>query len=150
MMKKKTPWEIRNVTLVPEQAPSGAYDHIFSTVRHLQVGWCGGTLSDKKIGLSVSIAAGPRQRSYFWVRVPSFFIASYDSQGCSGGIRPDCVLLCTASYIVFGNHGECLLHFCWHGNLCWNFIYTEMCFILSCFPGIYFVFVTAETHVKLE
>jgi hypothetical protein len=31
-----------------------------------------GALSDERTGLSFKIAAGPRQISYFWVRVPSF------------------------------------------------------------------------------
>jgi hypothetical protein len=29
-----------------------------------------GALSDKRAGLSFTIAAGPHQRSHFWVRVP--------------------------------------------------------------------------------
>jgi hypothetical protein len=58
-------------------------------------------LSDKKIGLLFTIAAGPRQRSHFRIRVPwdswphfifrfetSLSVASYDSQGYGGGIRP--------------------------------------------------------------
>jgi hypothetical protein len=57
-------------------------------------------LSDERTGLSFVYAAGPRQRSLSWVRVPwisrPYFtvsgmrllpIASYDSQGQGGGIR---------------------------------------------------------------
>jgi hypothetical protein len=47
----------------------------------------------------------------------SLFVASYDSQGHGGGIRPslhtyyysESVPLCTAAYIVSDNHGERLL-----------------------------------------
>jgi leucyl aminopeptidase (aminopeptidase T) len=39
-------------------------------------------LSDEKIGLSFTIAAGPCQA------LCSLFFASYDSQGYGGGIRP--------------------------------------------------------------
>jgi hypothetical protein len=56
-------------------------------------------LSDGRTGLTFTIAAGPRQRSHSGVRVPwdsrpglrfetSFFVASYDSQGYGGDIRP--------------------------------------------------------------
>jgi hypothetical protein len=70
-----------------------------------------GALSDERTGLSFTTAAGPRQRSHSWVRGPaqsflgsrpvalvtifyclrfetSLFVASYDSQGHGGGIRP--------------------------------------------------------------
>jgi hypothetical protein len=53
--------------------PPGAYDQIFVTVRQLRVCWCGSlslSLSDERTGLSFTIAAGPRQRSHFRVRVP--------------------------------------------------------------------------------
>jgi hypothetical protein len=49
--------------------PSGAYDQIFISVIQLQVCWCG-ALSDERRGLPFTIAAGPRQRSRSWVRVP--------------------------------------------------------------------------------
>jgi hypothetical protein len=60
-------------------------------------------LSDERTGLSFTVAPGPRQRSHFRVPVPwdswpyctisdsietSLFVASYDSQGYGGGIRP--------------------------------------------------------------
>jgi hypothetical protein len=61
-----------------------------------------GALSDERIGMSLKIAAGPRQPNYFRVQVPLglattfyclrfgtfLFVASYDSQGYGGGIRP--------------------------------------------------------------
>jgi hypothetical protein len=61
-----------------------------------------GALSNERSGLSFTIPAGPRQRSHFLVRVPwdswpyftvsdsrlPFSVASYDSQGHGGGIRP--------------------------------------------------------------
>jgi hypothetical protein len=76
---------------------SGAYDQIFITVRHLYVDllmW--GALSDERTGLSFAVAASPRQRSHSRVRVPwqswpyftFIFVASCDSQGYGGGIRP--------------------------------------------------------------
>jgi hypothetical protein len=51
---------------------SGAYDKIFITVRQLPVFGVGRSLSlsDERMGLPFAIAAGPRQRSYSWVRVP--------------------------------------------------------------------------------
>jgi hypothetical protein len=49
-------------------------------------------LSDERMGLSFVYAAGSRQRRFFLVRVPwdswTSFVASYDSQGHGGGIRP--------------------------------------------------------------
>jgi hypothetical protein len=70
-----------------------------------------GALSDERTGLSFTIAAGPRQRSHSWVRVPwdtrpyfnslrfetSLFVTSYDSQGYGGGISPS---LHTDSYYI--------------------------------------------------
>jgi hypothetical protein len=60
-----------------------------------------GALSDERTGLSFTIAAGPHQRSHSRVRIPwdsrpyftlrfknFLFVASYDSQGYSGGIPP--------------------------------------------------------------
>jgi hypothetical protein len=61
-----------------------------------------GALSDERTGLSFVYAAGPRKRSLSLVLVPrdlrpyftvsvfetSLFVASYDSQGHGGGIRP--------------------------------------------------------------
>jgi hypothetical protein len=48
-----------------------------------------GTLSDERTDLSFTIAPEPRQRSHFLVRFEiSLFVASYDSQGYGGGIRP--------------------------------------------------------------
>jgi hypothetical protein len=50
--------------------PSGAYDQIFITARQLLVCWLGLSLSDERTGLPFTIAADPRQRSHFRVRVP--------------------------------------------------------------------------------
>jgi hypothetical protein len=61
-----------------------------------------GSLSGERTGPSFTIVAGPRQRNHFRVRVPwdsspyftvsgsrlPIFVASYDSQGFGGGIRP--------------------------------------------------------------
>jgi hypothetical protein len=54
--------------------------------------------SDERTGLSFALTAGPRQRSQSRVQGPpdspeyitetSIFVASYDSQGHGGGIRP--------------------------------------------------------------
>jgi hypothetical protein len=82
--------------------PSGAYDQIFIIVRPLRVCLYGGALSDERTGLSFTFAAGPLPRSHFWgpssvVLETKFYclkfetslsVASYDSQGYGGGIRP--------------------------------------------------------------
>jgi hypothetical protein len=61
-----------------------------------------GALSDERTGLSFTTAPGPRQRNHFLGSSPvgvettfyclrfetSLFVASYDSQGYGGGIRP--------------------------------------------------------------
>jgi hypothetical protein len=49
-----------------------------------------GVLSDEITRLSFIYAAGPRQRSLFYCLSfeTSLFVASYDSQGHGGGIRP--------------------------------------------------------------
>jgi hypothetical protein len=55
-----------------------------------------GALSDERTGLSFTITPGPRQRSDFGLVTvfyslrfeTSLFVASYDSQGYGGGIRP--------------------------------------------------------------
>jgi hypothetical protein len=105
------------------KAPSGAYDQIFITCVTITVLFLWGTLSDERSGLSFVYAAGPCQRSLSGVRVPwdcltfetSLFVASYDSQGHGGGIRPHlhtsyenyCFLRCNTvksdSYRRFGN-----------------------------------------------
>jgi hypothetical protein len=82
--------------------PSGAYDQIFITCVTVTVLFLWGTLSDERSDLSFVCAAGPCQRSLSRVQVPlgpeiifycltfetSLFVASYDSQGHGGGIRP--------------------------------------------------------------
>jgi hypothetical protein len=61
--------------------PSGAYDQIFITVRQVAGFLMWGALSDERTGLSLSIAAGPRQRSHSRVRVSwdsrPYFTVSY-------------------------------------------------------------------------
>jgi hypothetical protein len=49
--------------------------------------------SDERTGMSIASATGPRQRSlatiFYCLRFEtSLFVASYDSQGYGGGIRP--------------------------------------------------------------
>jgi hypothetical protein len=51
------------------QAPPGAHDQIFVTVRQFRVCWSGAR-SLTRAGLSFTIAAGPCQRSHSRVRVP--------------------------------------------------------------------------------
>jgi hypothetical protein len=46
--------------------PSGVQDQIFITVRQL---WFV-ALTDERMGLSFTIAVGPRQHSHSWIRVP--------------------------------------------------------------------------------
>jgi hypothetical protein len=66
--------------------PSGAYDQIFITVRQLLVSWCG------VLSLTFTIAAGLRQRSHSWVRVPQdswpYFTVSDSRLPQSGGQGP--------------------------------------------------------------
>jgi hypothetical protein len=50
--------------------PSGAYDLIFITVTTAAGLLMRGALPDERTGLSFTISAGPRQRSYSRVRVP--------------------------------------------------------------------------------
>jgi hypothetical protein len=75
---------------------SEAYDQIFITCVTVTVLFLWGALSDERSGLSFVFAAGPCQHSLSRVRVSwdcvtfetSLFVASYDSQGDGGGIRP--------------------------------------------------------------
>jgi hypothetical protein len=81
--------------------PSGSYDQIFITVRQLLVCWCG-ALSLTKDGsvvyncswpLPVQTFSGPTPMglvtTIYCLRFEtSLFVASYDSQGYGGGIRP--------------------------------------------------------------
>jgi hypothetical protein len=50
--------------------PFGAYDQIFITCVTVTVWFLWGALSDESMGLSLTIATGPRQRSHSQVRVP--------------------------------------------------------------------------------
>jgi hypothetical protein len=81
--------------------PSGAYDQISITVRQVAGLLMCDNLSDERTGLSFTISAGPRQRSFSGpspvglVTIfcclrfeTSLFVAAYDSQGFGGGIRP--------------------------------------------------------------
>jgi hypothetical protein len=68
-----------------------------------------GVLSDERTGLTFLYAAGTSQRSLSWVQIPfglvpifyclrfetSHFVASYDLQGHSGGIRPRLLFIIT-------------------------------------------------------
>jgi hypothetical protein len=99
--------------------PSGAYDQIFVTVWQLRSCFMWGALSDEMTGLSFLYAAGLCQRRLSLVRVlwdsqpylfyclifeTSLFVASYDSQGHGGGIRPrlhtGCLLSESESYVT--------------------------------------------------
>jgi hypothetical protein len=50
----------------------------------------------------------------------SLFVASYDSQDYGGGIRPNFILICTASYIAYQYPRKCLLITRIHGNVFCN------------------------------
>jgi hypothetical protein len=78
--------------------PSGAYDQIFITVRQLRVCWCGalsltrGWVCRLQL-LPAQSFSGPSPLGlatiFYCLRFEtSFFVASYDSQGHGGGIRP--------------------------------------------------------------
>jgi hypothetical protein len=71
--------------------PSGSYDQIFITVRQLRVCWCGAlSLSDERSAQSFS-SPGPVVLAIIFYCLKfetSLFVASYDSQGHGGGIRP--------------------------------------------------------------
>jgi hypothetical protein len=107
----------QSASLSWRQAPIwGPRPDLYYCHRGARLMW--GALSDKRTGLSFTIAAGSRQQSHSRVRVPrdswpyftvshsrlpqsggpgphiyipqapgSIFVASYDSQGCGGGIR---------------------------------------------------------------
>jgi hypothetical protein len=113
--------------------PPGGYDQIFNTVRQLRV-WCGAlSLTRGRVCCLQLLLTDPRQCSNFRVRVPclgfetSLLVASYDSQGHGGGIRPrlhtgvspDSVLMRTAAYISYRYPRKCLLSVRLHGNECW-------------------------------
>jgi hypothetical protein len=80
--------------------PSGAYGHIFITVRPLQVCWCGALslmrgrvcLLYMLLVLASAVILGPESQKilvFCCLRFEtSIFVASYDSQGYGGGIRP--------------------------------------------------------------
>jgi hypothetical protein len=99
--------------------PSAAYDQIFITVKQLRVCWCGALWRDDGSvvyrscwpSLSQSLS-GPSPVGlvtifYCLTLDTSLFVASYDSQGYSGGIRPrhhtrwDFILIWTTSYIAY-------------------------------------------------
>jgi hypothetical protein len=71
-VKKLIPlWPMVSRTVyIRKKHPSGAYDQIFITIRQLQNCWIKGVLSAERTGLPFTIAAVPRQRSHFRVRVP--------------------------------------------------------------------------------
>jgi hypothetical protein len=81
--------------------PSGAYDKIFITVRHLRICWCGvPSLTRGRVCrlqllvvLASAVILGPSPVglvTIFYSRRfdTSLFVATYDSEGYGGGIRP--------------------------------------------------------------
>jgi hypothetical protein len=81
--------------------PSGAYDQIFITVRQLQACWCGALSLTRgwvcRLQLLLALASavilgysplGLATIFYCLRFETSLFVASYDSQGYSGGIQP--------------------------------------------------------------
>jgi hypothetical protein len=81
--------------------PSGAYDQILITVRHLRVCWCGAfslmrgricrlqlLLDLASSGIVGSESLGTRDHILLSQIRDFLFVASYDSQGHGGGIRP--------------------------------------------------------------
>jgi hypothetical protein len=78
--------------------PSGAYDQIFITVRQLRVCWYGAlSLTRRRVcclQLLLTLASGvifgcESRGTRVYIRFEtSLFVASYDSQGYGGGIRP--------------------------------------------------------------
>jgi hypothetical protein len=121
--------------------PSGAYDQNYISVRQLRVCWCG-TLSDERTGLSVTIAAGPRQLNHNQVRVPwdsrPYFIVSdsrlpfssppttrraavdvFDPASARDNEWMNRSFLHVFLYSLARIHGKCLLLALIHGNRCW-------------------------------
>jgi hypothetical protein len=110
--------------------PSGAYGHIFNTVRQWRVCWCRALFLRGRV--SFTIAAGPRQSSHFGSQSrgtrlrfeTSLFVASYDSQGYGGGIRPrlhkgmNCQLLLSSRYIASGQTTAQKTHPCLAMDTC--------------------------------
>jgi hypothetical protein len=74
--------------------PSGAYDKIFITVRQLRVCWSGafsltrGRVRLLQLLLALASAVILASESHCLRFETSLFVASYDSQGYGGGIRP--------------------------------------------------------------
>jgi hypothetical protein len=50
--------------------PSGTHDRICIAVREVVGLLMLGSLSDERMSLQLTTAAGPSQRSYYWIRVP--------------------------------------------------------------------------------
>jgi hypothetical protein len=75
--------------------PSGAYDQILITVRHLWVGWCGALSLTRGracclqllLVLASAVILGSESR-YCSRFETSLFVTLYDSQGYSGDIQP--------------------------------------------------------------
>jgi hypothetical protein len=103
--------------------PSGAYDQIFITVRQMRVCWCG----------TLSLTRGRVCRLQLLMVLASAIILGSESRWTSDHILLsqiryfpfcrllllagipyldtgyECILLCTAAYVVSGNYGEHLL-----------------------------------------
>jgi hypothetical protein len=74
------------------QAPIWGLRPDFYYCQTVRVCWYGGVLSDERTGLLFTIAAGPRQRSHYWVRVSRdswpYFIVSDSTLPQPGGPGP--------------------------------------------------------------
>jgi hypothetical protein len=75
--------------------PSGAYDQIFISVSQLRICWCGalsltrGRVSRLQLLLTLASAVMGLATIFYCLRFETFLcVASYDSQGYGGGIRP--------------------------------------------------------------
>jgi hypothetical protein len=126
--------------------PSGAYDQIFVTVRQLRVCWCG-TLSLTEDGSIVCNCCWPSPVQlvsglspmglvtifYYLIFETSLFVASYDSQGWDGGIRPHLHTGWIRSYL----HGRLYSLAVTKEHVCWMFADTETRFVLSWSLGIH-------------
>jgi hypothetical protein len=121
---------------------SGAYDQNFATVRQLRVCWCGELSLTRGqvcrlqllLALASAVILGSESRvtpdHILLTQIRDFlFVASYDSQGYGGGIRPRL----HAGEVLSSLYGRlCSLTVSMEKVRCLFLVYTETRFVPSC------------------